>query len=987
MPFDGDYYGDYEPQDFEDFDEYDGGAEEDAGEVMDADVEGQRDDGGPGEDDGGSEKDGDEEDGDEAEKEDEIEEDMAKDADVFEQEGAWEPAPHPHPPFNVDRGPNPNPDPDPDADGNDPHLASTRRQHVQERLLRKTFVVRFPGPHAGASISRQSESTSSSYGDYQNKVDARGGNPYAPFQSAMDWKVARWAKMRRPGSTAVTELLQIEELNTILDEEVPEGRPRFIRREIVVAGETFEVFYRDIIKCIRSLYGDPEFAGILVFTPERHYTDADHTVRVYFDMHSGRWWWDAQKAIEKVKPGATIIPIIISSDKTQLTVFGNKTAYPVYLTIGNLPKDVRRKPSRRGQILLAYLPSSRLEHITSKTVHRRVVANLFHVCMSAILKPLIKAGIDGIRITSGDSVERRGHPIFAMYIGDYPEQLLVTCCKYGTCPKCNIPPNELGDSTDPHRPLRDLDDVLAALDKVDTSASAFSRACREAGIKPVRHPFWKNLPYVDIFRSITPDILHQLHQGVVKHIVAWLKKAYSAEELDARCRRLPPNHQIRLFMEGIMTLQRVTGKAHADICRFLLGLIVGLPLRNGMSPARLIRTVRTLLDFLYLAQYPAHTSETLEQVFHALERFHANKNIFLDLGIRDNFHFPKLHSLDHYLISIKLFSTTDNYNTQYTERLHIDFAKEAYWATNHKDEFPQMTLWLERREKVHRHQAYIEWRLDHQAPEPSEGNPPHPLSPPGAPLALHPPAVTPPTITQIKIAKWPTVPALRINAAETVYGAPFFRDALARFLVKYRDPTLLKTRDIEREAGKMVFRFASVPAFNRLKFLLDNAQQLGIMDITQDVAHARPMRKDGRGRVVPAHFDMVLVNEGTGGSVGVSGYRVGRLRVIFKLPRSACQAHLPGVVPPGHLAYIEWFTVFTHPDRDHNMYKVFRCRNNQHDVLADVIEIRHIRRSCHLLPVCDSIVSRERTSSTALDTCEAFWVNLFSDAHMYMTLI
>ena len=84
------------------------------------------------------------------------------------------------------------------------------------------------------------------------------------------------------------------ELNKIIDEELSSSRPRFIRREIIVAGEAFEVFYRDVIACIRALYGDPEFSGILVFTPERHYTDPDQTVRVYFDMHTGKWWWSTQ---------------------------------------------------------------------------------------------------------------------------------------------------------------------------------------------------------------------------------------------------------------------------------------------------------------------------------------------------------------------------------------------------------------------------------------------------------------------------------------------------------------------------------------------------------------------------------------------------------------------------------------------------------------------------------------------------------------------
>lgn len=62
----------------------------------------------------------------------------------------------------------------------------------------------------------------------------------------------------------------------------------------------------------------------------------------------------------------TIIPVIISSDKTQVTLFRNKSAYSVYLTIGNLPKDIHSKPSQGGQILLGYLSTSKLKHIKNK---------------------------------------------------------------------------------------------------------------------------------------------------------------------------------------------------------------------------------------------------------------------------------------------------------------------------------------------------------------------------------------------------------------------------------------------------------------------------------------------------------------------------------------------------------------------------------------------------------------------------------------------
>ena len=78
-----------------------------------------------------------------------------------------------------------------------------------------------------------------------------------------------------------------------------------------------------------------------------------------------------------------------------------------------------------------------------------------------------------------------------------------------------------------------------------------------------------------------------------------------------------------------------------------------------------------------------------------LTTFHKNKTVFVDLGIRSHFRLPKLHSFDHYCQSMELVGTTDSYDTQYSERLHIDMTKDAYRATNRKDKLSQMTIWLE----------------------------------------------------------------------------------------------------------------------------------------------------------------------------------------------------------------------------------------------------------------------------------------------------
>jgi len=374
------------------------------------------------------------------------------------------------------------------------------------------------------------------------------------------------------------------------------------------------------------------------------------------------------------------VPILISSDKTRVVSFGTKSAYPVYITIGNIPKELRRKPSQQTHILLGYLPTTPLDHIQNKASRRRMVANLFHYCISHMLKPLRSAGETGILMSSGDGVIRRTFPIFACFVGDYPEQVLVSGCKTGDCPKCPAKRGELGQLDDRYQ-YRDLAKVLEALSTFENDPGRYVSACTNAGIKPIAHPFWESLPWSDIYLAITPDILHQLYQGMMKHLLSWVTSAFGQKEIDVRSKCLPPNHNIRSFSKGISSFSRPTGKEHADMCRILLGLILDLKLPNETPPLQLVRSVRSLLDFLYLAQYPLHTTETLHLLQQSLKQFHEHKQVFVDLGIRDNFNLPKLHSLAHYVGSIQLFGTTDNYNTEYTERLHIDLAVRADTAT------------------------------------------------------------------------------------------------------------------------------------------------------------------------------------------------------------------------------------------------------------------------------------------------------------------
>lgn len=526
-------------------------------------------------------------------------------------------------------------------------------------------------------------------------------------------------------------------------------------------------------------------------------------------------------------------------------------AYPIYLTIGNIAKDIRRKPSRRAQILIGYIPTTGLTSILSKAARSRALGNLFHACMEKVLAPIASCGEQGVAMMSADGVWRRCHPILAAFIGDYPEQALVTCTYNGRCSKCLVPHNRLGEYRE--FPSRVQSDAINTYHLANGVVSVFHRSCREVGLKPILRPFWVSHQFTDIFLSITPDILHQMLQGVMKHIIKWLSSptVFGPLGLDARCRCLPPNHSIALFPKGITTLSRISGKEHKNICRILLGLVVNLSLPGGQVTSRVIKATRALLDFLYLAQFPSHTTDTLHRLQESLALFHDNKAVFVDLGTREGFNIPKLHSLLHYFSSIMLFGTTDNYNTEQTERLHIDFAKDAYRATNHKGEYAQMTAWLERREKVQQRAASIR-RQQHEQ------------SGVGAMSSIGPPQAC---YGSLKMAQNPTIKSVSFDDLARKHGAYHFQDALADFIARINYPGASGSA-LRKKAEDTLIPFRAVPIFHRIKFTTRNNYDKSEV---VDSVHVQPEQADLHGRITPSRFDTVLVRNGRSGTQGNKG--------------------------------------------------------------------------------------------------------------------
>jgi hypothetical protein len=108
-----------------------------------------------------------------------------------------------------------------------------------------------------------------------------------------------------------------------------------------------KLYYRDIFKCIQSL---------LAHLPHQAHLNFDLLCLAdsegrgsYSKMKTGDCWWDPP---DQLPAGATNVPVLCASNKTYLTNFlGNQHAWPQYVIIHNVHKDIRRTPKSASAFL------------------------------------------------------------------------------------------------------------------------------------------------------------------------------------------------------------------------------------------------------------------------------------------------------------------------------------------------------------------------------------------------------------------------------------------------------------------------------------------------------------------------------------------------------------------------------------------------------------------------------------------------------------
>lgn len=389
----------------------------------------------------------------------------------------------------------------------------------------------------------------------------------------------------------------------------------------------------------------------------------------------------------------------------------------------------------RGCALSLYLWMTRnIKQIKKKKVpiakfeppeHQGLLSNrLLHHCLDIVLSNL-KACANSARVMldPGGGIQTV-RTFLAAYIANLPEQQpeALSCVAPYYALSSMAGPSTLGDTM--AQPLWHGQDTLRIIQEImklleepsdQRNLAKLQRLAKEKGLNGVDQPFWRDWLHADPSSCLflAPDALHQWHKLFQDHPIEWAKAWLGTKELDRRVSVLQPRVGFQHFWNGFTRFKQHTGKEMKDLERVFLGIIAG---HKNVSDG-ILKAMRAVLDFIYLAQYNSHSTATLTYLQNALDTFHKYKQDIADSGVRSGqwqngeFHIPKIELMQHVGRLVTLLGSAPQFSSEQTEWCHIDMVKEPYKATNRKAHTEQMCHFLDQRERMRLFSVLTSWHV------------------------------------------------------------------------------------------------------------------------------------------------------------------------------------------------------------------------------------------------------------------------------------
>ncbi|KAI6010124.1 hypothetical protein EDC04DRAFT_2581204 [Pisolithus marmoratus] len=503
-------------------------------------------------------------------------------------------------------------------------------------------------------------------------AEQRQENSYFPWASRQEWAFTSWLLQSHLSMVAIDCLLLLEIMRNLLlsfcsakelrthAEILPSG-PRWVCETLMTKYPTKElayVFYHNPIDCLQSLLSHPLFEPHISFVPRKVWTSAAKTCHMYNEWLSGDRAWSIQVR------GATLLGVVLSSDKTNISVMsGNRMAHPLLISLANIDAHLCSKSSAHAYLLLTLLPIAKFTHKTTH-IHSLLQDQLVHQALNVVLSPLKTAASVGVMMSDPKGNLHYSTTLAAIHS---------TCSQYSP-----------------------------------TDYKNFLKAMRRFQLNGVIEPCWNSWTLSDPSIFLTPEVLHHFHWMFWDHDVKWCIDVTGAAKLDFCFSIIQTLVGYWAFSKGISRLKQVTGHDHHAVQHYIIATVA------GSVPCKFLTAIHALLDFCYLAQVLSFTTWSLEKVASSLQEFHDHKEAIMSEGIRVDWQIPKLELLQSVVLSIRQSGAVMQWSADITEHAHVKEIKVPARAGNNQNYNNQIVCHLDWLDKCLRFDlaTYIQQHVD-----------------------------------------------------------------------------------------------------------------------------------------------------------------------------------------------------------------------------------------------------------------------------------
>ncbi|KAG1726841.1 hypothetical protein EDB19DRAFT_1943827 [Suillus lakei] len=776
----------------------------------------------------------------------------------------------------------------------------------------------------------------------QHSVEA---NPYYPFHDEGKWQLGKFL-VEHLTQTHINKFLKLKWFNT-------RARPSFTSKDQLIGwmdilpcfmewkvsgleftgyktDQPIELIWRNTLDVVKQLFSNPTFANHMTFDP--------HVVQVR-DQHEYGDYMSADMAW-----------------KIQM--------HPVFITIGNIDSEVRSKATLQAWRCVAYMPIIKFKvHPDYQIIPQ---ARLWHKCMDLICANLKAAAVEGCFMPDPF---RYIHYVFTpliAHICDLPEASMIATVSKNASPLTMATQKEFSDGI-LHPPFDPWN-----LDK-------FQKAAKAVYLSGVHMPYWHDWTYACPSVFLAGEILHTSHKFFFDHPLNWVKETVGNQELDA-CFTVQHNWVgTRHFTKGVTHIKQMTGREHRDIQRTIIASIA------GAAPPRFIHVIHALVDFIYLAQNPVHSRDSLESMAEALSDFHSFKDAIINAGARrgksstkEDFFIPKLELLQSFC---RMFSA------DVTERLLITHCKDLFNRMSRQSkDFGLQCVWILNRQEsmeifdlsalLHSHGASLVNAIHTEDEDVTTTNPALSWVSRVLPDEVKSGILSGDALTAFQLNITPDYKLLSLVEIRTKYSLPDLDIALANFIHN--------SSQFTGEHTRWDTSYGCFCTWDKFQLQLHSAFQPRIIMPSRVIQAYPPSNTFPFG-----NCNTILVE--TMGNDGQMRSHIAQVRLIFQpMIRRGSNVDLPTYLS-GPLLYIQYFHFITSPDQQPELAMWTVERTSVQDNTGNryrqgtVVQITDITHAVELIPCFGEKATSDVSSATCLESYERFFLNNFADKESYHT--